>query len=382
MRVRDWIAIGIPPAEIAVVARDPQRMASLVHHAFRERGVPIDVGTHADSATEGVCARAGGCAGRDSDGRFAEALHASPLLDRFCIARDLPRDASRAVSTLRASYAGAGGFDLAGMLHEHVAPIASAHTVDRIANEWDRYAEVVAHHRVASPRSTSSGTPTSTPPRRNHRAGNMPSLLSARAMSGRTVRAAVILGCADGLFPPRGNETGYMPLSRWRPRFRKRVRALRATSLRASTASRAEREENALLLSALVCARDELCVSHPRKSGDQVLTIPAPLAPLFANADELARDTSAAFHASSRVTRSRARAELAGAAHAIEPIAGGWLLPPAPPSRPVFEKMPLSPSRLDTYTRCERKFFFQRCVANRRTREHLSHHRQPLSLTC
>jgi CRISPR/Cas system-associated exonuclease Cas4 (RecB family) len=62
------------------------------------------------------------------------------------------------------------------------------------------------------------------------------------------------------------------------------------------------------------------------------------------------------------VTRSRARAELAGAAHAIEPIAGGWLLPPAPPSRPVFEKMPLSPSRLDTYTRCERKFFFQRVL--------------------
>src|SRR4030095_6119895 len=52
LQVRAWIEQGIAPDEIAVVVRDPQRVAALVQHAFRERGVAMDAGARADSGAD------------------------------------------------------------------------------------------------------------------------------------------------------------------------------------------------------------------------------------------------------------------------------------------------------------------------------------------
>ena len=361
LQVRAWIEQGIAPDEIAVVVRDPQRVAALVQHAFRERGVPMDAGARADSAADAFVHALVGALGRDSDGRFAEALEASPLLAPVCAARNLPREAGRAVTALRAAYSSRDGFDLARLLHENVSAHASLDVIERVSGEWSRYAEVVLHAggdpSLDEFRHAYLNTPATA-----GAACNVPTLISARALSGRNVAAAVVLGCADGLFPRVEVEGGYMPLATLADAL-SRVSPGAAHDIRARLdRDRAGREESALLLSALSAASRELCVSHPRKSGDQVLVIPSALAPLFANAEDVARDTSPAFKASSRVTRAEPEAEIARAAHAIEPLAGGWLEPDAEPNRPVFEKMALSPSRLDTFTRCERKFFFQRVL--------------------
>lgn len=359
--VRAWIDEGIAPDEIAVVARDPERVAALVQHAFRERGVAIDAGARADSAADAFVHALVGALGRDSDGRFAEALEASPLLAPVCAARNLPREAARAVTTLRAAYSSRAGFDLARLLHENVAAHAAVDVIERVAGEWSRYAEVVSHAggdpSLDEFRHAYLNTPATAGAARN-----APTLISARALSGRDVEAAVVLGCADGIFPRVEVEGGYLPLASLADALSRVGPGAAHDILARLDRDRAEREESALLLSALSAASRALCVSHPRKSGDQALVIPSALTPLFVNAEDVARDPSSAFKASSRVTRAEPEAEIARAAHTIEPLAGGWLKPDAEPRRPVFEKMALSPSRLDTFTRCERKFFFQRVL--------------------
>ena len=359
--VRGWIEQGIAPDEIAIVARDPERVSALVQHAFRERGVPIAAGARADSATDAFVHALVGSLGRDSDGRFAEALEASPLMAPFCRACDLPRDAARVSATLRKAYSSRGGFDLARLLRENLGSLAATDVIERVTEEWIRYAEVVAH---------AGGDPSLDEFRHAYLAAaaqeegdrRAPRLVSARAVSGRTMAAVIVMGCADGLFPRVEVDGGYLPMASLSAALAGvNDGAARDIGVRLDRA-RAEREESALLFSALACATEELCVSHPRKSGDQVLTIPAALSPLFASADDVVRDTSVAFTASTRVTRAAAGAGLSEAARAIEPMAGGWLAPPLAPRRPVFEKLALSPSRLDTYTNCERKFFFQRVL--------------------
>lgn len=359
--VREWIERGIAPGEIAIVARDPDRVAALVQHAFRERGVPIDVGVRADSAADAFVNALVGALGRDSDGRFAEALEASPLLSPVCAARGLPRDAARAVSTLRAAYSSRGGLDLGRLLHENLAALAASGIVERVAEEWSRYAEVVAH---------AGGDPSLDEFRhayldastRASNGGHAVQLVSARAISGRTVEAVVVMGCADGRFPRVEVEGGYMPLAQLADTL-VRTGPGAALDIRSRLdREHAERGESALLFSALVCATSELCVSHPRKSGDQESMVPSPLAPLFENAEDVARDTSAAFRASSRVAGAAPASDASRVARAIEPMAGGWLSPPMTPRRPVFEELALSPSRLDTFTDCERKFFFLRVL--------------------
>ena len=361
MCVRAWIDAGMAAEDIAVVARDPERVAALVQHAFRERGVPIDVGVQADSAADAFITALGGALGRDSDGRFADALAASPLLAPMCAARTLPHDVARTVATLRKSYTSRSGFDFARLLRENLSPVASAATVERVAEEWSRYAEVVAH---------AGGDPSLDEFRRAYLdtpariAGERraPKLISARAVSGRSFTGAVVLGCADGVFPRVQVEGGYLPIASL-------ANALNGVNDGAShdlgtrlDRERAEREETALLFSALACASRELCVSHPRKSGDQVLNVPRALVPLFENASDVARDSAPAFNASARVTGAASSDRLAGAAHTIEPMAAGWMRPPGPPRLPVFDELALSPSRLDTFTNCERKFFFQRVL--------------------
>jgi hypothetical protein len=359
--VREWIDAGIAPDEIVIVARDPERIAALVQHAFRERGVPIDVGARADSAADAFVLALVGALGRDNDGRFAETLAASPLAAPVFAARGLPPDVARAVSTLRKTYSSRGGFDLARLLRETLDALIPAHGIERVAQEWSRYAEVVSHtggdpsldefrHAYLDTPATAGGEK------------RVPHLVSARAVSGKNVGAAVVLGCADGLFPRVEVDGGYLPLAALADAL-SRVHPGAASDLNARLdRARAEREESALLYSVLASATNELCVSHPRKSGDQVLTVPAVLAPLFEGAADVERDECAGHRAALRVARSHAGAEVSGSVRELEPMAGGWLAAPPAPRKPVFEKLALSPSRLDTYTSCERKFFFQRVL--------------------
>jgi hypothetical protein len=359
--VRGWIDDGIAPGEIAIVARDPERIAALVQHAFRERGVPIDVGTRADSAADAFVLALVGALGRDGDGRFAETLAASPLTAPVLAARELPPDVARALSTLRKMYSSRGGFDLASLLRDNLHPLVPAPTIERVAQEWSRYAEVVSYtggdpsldefrHAYLDTPATAGGE------------RRVPHLVSARAVSGKNVNAAVVIGCAEGVFPRVEVDGGYLPLAPLADAL-SRVYPGAASDLDARLdRARAEREESALLYSALACAATQLCVSHPLKSGDQVLTIPPLLAPLFDGASDVTRDKCAAHHASGRVTRASAAVDVSRVVHEIEPMAGGWLAAPLAPRKPVFEKLALSPSRLDTYTTCERKFFFQRVL--------------------
>jgi len=332
-----------------------------VHHAFRERGVPVDVGPRADSAVDAFVHALVGALGRDSDGQFADALGTSPLMRAFCQARELPGDVGRAVATLRKQYASRDGFDLERLAHESLASLAPASTIERVSDEWKRYAEVVGH---------AGGSPSLDEFRRiyldttsmEQAAGNIPRLLSARAVSGHTSRAAIILGCADGLFPRVEVDGGYLPLADLADTLSHVCPGAAHDIASRLDRDHAEREEAALLQSALMSASDELVVSHPRKSGDQKRTIPAALTSLFENAADIDRSESAGFRASAIVSRAPSDTKLAGAARKIDTLAGDWLAPVRDPRRPTFEELALSPSRLETFTDCERKFFYQRIL--------------------
>jgi len=364
--VRAWIDAGVAPADIVLVARDPERIASLVHHIFRERGVPIDVGARADTAIDAFVHALVGALGRDSDSRFAEALGVSALLDPFCAAsRESPRHVARLVSTLRAAYSSRGAVDLARLLEERVEPVVSgavAGVVGGVVEDWRRYAEVVAHAggELSLDEFRCAYLDGALPEPSD--GGDAPRLVSARAASGRHARAAVVLGCADGLFPRVETETGYLS-------FTALSAALAGINDGASAdlAARVDRDaieraESGLLLSALCAASESLVVSCPTKSGGECLEPASALAPLFEGASDALRDASSAMHAAGSIARCPADDLLSEKVRDLDATASAWLSPGPSAERPHLDAFVLSPSGLDNFTRCARKFFYTRVL--------------------
>ena len=200
-RARGAIDAGVSPREIAVIVREADRYRAVLELAFHEWGVPLNAGGDENRAADDLLRSLLGALGSDPDGRFAEALTASPFAPSLCAGSDV----DTVVRNLQRAYTSRDGFQLEKLIAERVAPLCAPGdaAVAAATDEWRRYSDVVEHAGGGS-RSTSSAPPT-WPRAAKRRAGTAVALLSAREATGRSFHTAFVCGCAGGrIVPGRG----------------------------------------------------------------------------------------------------------------------------------------------------------------------------------
>ncbi len=363
--VEAWLHAGIAPAEIAVVAREPERSTSLVHQVFREMGIPIDTGMASDTAVEAFVHAIVGALGRDSDGRFADALALSSFVEPFCaLANESPRHLSRVIKSLRARYVARGTVDLVRLMGEHVMPAvkgADRDVIAEITEEWRRYAEVVAHTggQVSLDefrRAYLDGG------ERRTGASDRVGLVSARVVSGRGARAVVVIGCAEGVFPRVDTEAGYLPYAEL-ARATKAVEAGIAADLSARVDRNARAQDEMRLMHAALCSASEhLVVSYSARAGGHHTAPAVVLAPLFATSLEAGRRVSPPLRAAVALAGRGHGDALAPRVRGLDALVTGWLGAAPTGGLPRLASCRLSPSALETFSRCERKFFYAKVL--------------------
>ena len=363
--VSDWLQAGIAPAEIAVVARESERVASTVHQVFRETGIPIDTGLASDTAVEAFVHALVGALGRDADGRFADALALSSFVDAFCaVVNESPRHLARVITSLRADYAGRGAFDLVRLLEERVVPCVRAADRDliaAIAEEWRRYSEVVAHTGGSPSLDEFRRAYLDGGERRSH-ASDRVRLVTARAESGRGARAVVVIGCAEGVFPRVDTEAGYLPYAEL-----SRATETPHAGMAADLAARVDRDarsddERRLLYSVLCTASEQLVVSYPARVSGHHASPATVLAPLFATAIDVSRRVSPPMRAAAALAGRSHGDALGPRVHGLDTMVTGWLGAAPAGGLPRLASCRLSPSALETFSRCERKFFYAKVL--------------------
>ncbi len=363
---RTW-AHKVDPSEIAVIAMDADRYRSLLLLAFEERGVVVDVGGPSANATDELIRAVVGVLGRDPDGRFAESLASSPLLP--ALEQSFPRGERPAdvVAWVR-EVAGARGDGFEKFLRDHVMPIAggagpsASASAERAIDEWQRYRSVTTLIRASTSFDEFRAAYLDTPAPRAHRAAAV-SVLSPREAVGRSFARTIVVGCVDGVVAGKIAREGYLPVGAL-------ARAFEGTDEETSRqlARRVDRDESlrladALLLTALTRARDRLAVFAPRKLAGETTAPAIALQPLFSDGDEAAPRSVAPALAAARVVADSSRSEAAAARVRSFDRATAWRLTPEAPVRlPVMETFSLSPSGMETFSDCQRRFFYEKVL--------------------
>ncbi len=359
-RARAAIDSGLPPHCIAVITRDAGRYRAVLELACHEWGVPVDAGAHEDTAAEEFLRSLVGALGNDSDGHFIEALAASPFAPSFIRESDV----GTTVRALRNAYASKDGFQLERMLAERLASVCAPGdaALATAADEWRRYRDVVEHagggasldeFRATYLAERTDGGRAAT--------GNRMTLLSAREATGRSFRTTFVCGCAEGHFPGVVSRDGYIPLAAI-------ARALEAAHPDAARDIAArldqtalERSENALFLTALTRATDTLVITAPGCVRGEVAT-PSRILEINTRAfdTELApRRESPCARAANTVARTAPEEARAQRLRALDSLAGWWVTPPAAERLPLMPSFKMSASKLGSYARCARQFFYR-----------------------
>jgi CRISPR/Cas system-associated exonuclease Cas4 (RecB family) len=252
------------------------------------------------------------------------------------------------------------------MIDERIRPLfpkgdtASHAVLAAVVDEWRRYHEVVTH----------AGGGASLDEFRTHylrenttrrRGGNKVRLLSARESSGRMFQMAFVCGCAEGYFPGAGVQDGYISMAAL-------ARALEAADREAAAdlaarvdETEVERTEHALFLTALTRARDALVLLAPAKIGGES-TLPARVleaaAPPFAR-DAGTRTPSPCARAAQAVAIASPDRALVDRLRPLDVLAAWWTSPPALERFPALGEFSMSASKLNSYARCARQFFYR-----------------------
>ncbi len=360
-RARAAIDSGLPPHCIAVVARDADRYRAVLELACHEWGVPVDAGAHQDGAVEDFLRSLVGSLGLDPDGRFAESLVASPFAPSFFHGSDV----DTTVRALRSAYASKDGFQLERMLVERVAPLCapSDPALASAADEWRRYCDVVEHAGGGASLDEFRATYLA---ERTDRAGtgNRVTLLSALEATGRSFHTTFVCGCAEGHFPGVVSRDGYIPLAAV-------ARALEAAHPDAARdiaarldESALERSENALFLTALTRATDMLVITAPARVGGEA-AMPSRILEIDTRAfdtEHAPRRESPCARAASAVARTEPEQARAQRLRALDPLAGWWVTPEAEARYPASPKFTMGASKLNSYARCPRQFFYRQVL--------------------
>jgi len=372
----EWIRRGINAVDVVVVARDPDRYRSLLELAFRERGLPLDTGGRGDTAVDEFVRSLVGALGKDPARRFAGALASSPLFPALCDRAgeavgdddDVIAVAERLALRLRRSFDARGILDLERLLNEIVrplvgtaGPVAQA-AIARPVDEWRRYREVAARAGGAESVDEFRRTYLDGGPARETPPGAI-ALLSAREADGRRVRAAIVVGCAEGVFPLVDAPEGYLPVGSLA-----RALASRADGAAFDLAARADRSHNgrvehALLWSAITRGSELLCVTMPRRVAAESMVPARALEPLARAAVSVGRTPGASARAAQALAASPRGARTETIARAFDEVAAWWASPGPASQRPRPDSFWLSPSGMTTFTGCGRKFFYSKLLS-------------------
>lgn len=357
-RARAAIDAGVPPSEIAVITRDADRYRAVLELACHEWGVPLNVGGEENRATEDFLRSLLGALGSDTDGRFAEALAATPFVPSLCAGSDV----ETVVRNLGNKYASKEGFQFERLVVERVAPLCAANdsSIAATVEEWRRYQDVVEH--AGGGVSLDEFRVTYLAGRNEHSSrGNRVALLSAREATGRSFHTAFVCGCAEGVFPGAVTRDSYIPLSAL-------ARTLAADCPDAARDLEArlddailERAENALFLTALTRATDVLVITTPARFGGAPATPSRALeigTRAFAS-ESAPRTASPCARAASAVSRVEPDTKHAERLRALDPLAGWWAMPAAAERLPVRPGFSMSASKLNSFARCSRQFFYR-----------------------
>ena len=362
-RARAAIDAGIAPRDIAVVTRDADRYRAVLEIACHEWGVPLDAGGSENGAAGDFLRSLLGVLGNDTDGRFVEALAASPFAPAFCDGKEID-DLLRAIQRDYASKK--EGFQLDRLLQERflslLAPddVASRARLAAVAEDWCRYKEVVEH---AGGGASLDEFRTTYLAERSERAlrGNRVALLSAREATGRSFHTAFVCGCAEGIFPGSPARDGYIPLAALaRALGNDHPDAARGIAARLDDAA-IERAENALFLTGLTRATDTLVISTPARLGGEAAT-PSRVLEIetrgFAT-ENAPRQESPCARAASAVAATEPDEQRAQRLRALEPLTGWWASPQPEERLPAIASFRMSASKLNSYARCARQFFYR-----------------------
>ena len=362
-RARAVIDAGVPLRSIAVITRDAERSRAVLQIACHEWGVPLDAGGNENGAAEDFLRSLLGALGSDPDGRFADALATSPFFPSFCGDHG---DTESLLRTHKRDYSSRDGFDMERLWGERVTPLlatgdaTSRAALAAVADEWRRYREVVEHAgggvSLDEFRATYLAERSERAP-----AGNRVTLLSAREATGRSFAMAFVCGCAEGFFPGAAARDGYIPLLAL-------ARAIEPANADAAhdiaarlDESAVERAENALLLTALTRAADSLVITVPSRIGGES-TLPARVLATDERPftiEVAQRSESPCARAALGVARTLADESRAERLRAIDPVAGWWVTPPPPERLPALASFSMSASKLNSYARCARQFFYR-----------------------
>ncbi len=362
-RIRTALDQGTAPRDIAVIARDPARYRSALAMACYEWGVALDAGGDGHGAVEDFVRSLLGALGADNDGRFGESLAASP----FHPPLSGGMDGDELVRALRRDYTQrGGGFDLERLVHERVVPLlapgdaASRASLAEVVDEWKRYGEVVGHAGGGASLDEFRSIYLGEPVHRLAATGRV-AFLSPREASGRSFRTVFVCGCAEGYFPAADVRDGYISMAAL-ARALEPVNPDAAADLAARVdETKVERVENALFLTALTRARESLTILCPAKIAGEA-TVPARV--LAADerpftTETTGRVTSTCARAAAAVAMSPGGEATAAKLREIDALAGWWVSPPPPERLPTMASFTMSPSKLNSYARCPRQFFYR-----------------------
>jgi superfamily I DNA/RNA helicase/CRISPR/Cas system-associated exonuclease Cas4 (RecB family) len=357
-RARAAIDAGVPPREIAVVTREASRYRAVLELACHEWGVPLDGGGEENRATNDFLRSLLGALGSDPDGRFAEGLAASPFALSLCDGSDV----DTVVGDIRRTHTSKEGFQFEKLIADRVAPLCAPGdtALTAAADEWQRYRDVVEHAgggvSLDEFRATYlAGRGESAP----HGSGIL--LLSAREATGRSFRVVFVCGCVEGVFPGAETRNGYLPLAAIaRALEAEYPDAARDIAARLDDAA-IERSENALFLTALTRATDVLTITTPTRIDGKPATSSRALAVdtrAFTTIDA-PRVQSPCARAAHAVSRSEPDSKRAERLRALDRLAGWWAMPKPEERLPVRPGFSMSASKLNSYARCPRQFFFR-----------------------
>lgn len=357
-RARAAIDAGVPPREIAFIAREADGYRAVLELACHEWGVPLDAGGDENRAAEDFLRSLLGALGSDPDGRLAEALAASPFAPSFCPGSHV----DTVIRDLQRAYASKEGFQFEKLIAERVAPLCASDeaALALVVDEWRRYGEVVEHagggtsldeFRTTYLTGRSEGATR----------GNRVALLSAREATGRSCHTVFVCGCAEGIFPGAMSRDSYIPLAAIaRALETDHSEAARNLAARLDDAA-IERAEKALFLTALTRATEVLVILTPtRIEGEEAGPSRALGIDTRAFAIEDApRIPSPCARAASAVSRTEPAPKRAERLRALDPLAGWWAAPKPADRLPVLAAFKMSASKLSSYARCPRQFFYR-----------------------
>jgi len=379
VKVRRMLDSGTSPGDVALIARDRHHYENTLVLAFAEAGIAIETGS-AGVYAPGTFARSLlGALVAAPDERATETIVSSPL---FFPLREALAEKLHLGDWLQVRAVG----DLVKIIDyfsgelqerknddrvvqrllemavrpaiEHADAAVQEEAFESIAvlsDEWTRYRATVA---VLGTRASigdflhfyPAGGET------GRRDSGRVRFFTVRETVGLSFPVVFLLGCAESVFPRVERTETYIP-------YREIEGIVEGVAFHESR-GRAEqlRDENRLVLTALSRARKQLVISFPESVGGEAN--PAPpraFARLFrTEAEAVVRIPGVHSRAARCVAAGRGPATVAPEeASSVEAL---WLTDrPAAPSFAI-DRFPMSPSRLETFSTCERKLFYTRVM--------------------